>query len=76
MLRCFIDKIGELIWSDGYGLVRKAIEMESGKTVGIKSISIETAKKRKIGKKEEDNYRKLKGSSPYISDVIDIFEEV
>jgi serine/threonine protein kinase len=71
-----IDEIGDLIWSEGYGHVRKAIEIRSGKSVAMKSVNMKTMEKRKIGKREEDNYKELKGKSPYLADVIDIFEDV
>jgi hypothetical protein len=39
-------------------------------------MNIETEEHRKYAKREEENYKMLKGSSPYLVEFIESFEEV
>jgi hypothetical protein len=39
-------------------------------------MNIRTEKHRKYAKREEENYKMLKGSSPYLVEFIESFEEV
>jgi serine/threonine protein kinase len=74
---CFlVDQFGVLLGNGSYGKVHKAIQVNTGKEVAIKSMDIEINEKRNVAKKEESIMRKLKGSSPYLIDLLDSFEEV
>jgi serine/threonine protein kinase len=71
-----IDKFGVILGRGSFGKVHKAIEIKTGKEVAIKSMDIEMEEMRNVAKKEESIMKKLKGSSPYLIDLVDSFEEV
>jgi serine/threonine protein kinase len=72
----FSDEFGTLLGSGSFGKVYEAIEISSGRCVAIKEVDIEIQHNREIADIEEQNLTKLKGSSPYLVNVIKYFEDV
>jgi hypothetical protein len=50
--------------------------LKTSKTVAIKTVDMDTREEKKSADEEEKMMIKLKGSSPYLMDLIDSFEEV
>jgi serine/threonine protein kinase len=72
----FLDEFGDFLGSGSFGTVEKAINIRTKREVAIKSMNIRAENHRKYAKREEENYKMLKGSSPYLVEFIESFEKV
>jgi serine/threonine protein kinase len=70
------DELLELLGEGSFGKVRKAVHLSTGNTYAIKIMDVELDKKRKIADMEQMNFLRLQGSSPYLVNIIECFEEV
>jgi serine/threonine protein kinase len=70
----FSDVFGNCLGNGSFGKVHEAVHLETGKKVAIKSVDVE--KFEKIANVEQSIFLKLKGSSPYLVNLIECFEEV
>jgi serine/threonine protein kinase len=70
------DKFGAMLCNGSYGKVHKAIKIQTGKAVVIKSIDVESESIRSLVKKEEKRMKDMKGRSSCLIDLIESFEEV
>jgi serine/threonine protein kinase len=70
----FLDQFGDFLGSGSFSKVHKAVHLESGREVAIKSVDVD--KFGKMADDEEAIFLKLKDSSPYLVNLIECFEEV
>jgi hypothetical protein len=77
ILRYFLlDKFGAMLCNGSYGKIHKAIEIQTGKAVMIKSIDIESENMRNVAKNEEKRMKDMKGRRSYLINLRESFEEV
>jgi serine/threonine protein kinase len=70
----FLDQFGDYLGSGSFSKVHKAVHLETGKEVAIKSVDVE--KHGEMANEEESVFLKLKDSSPYLVNFIECFEDV
>jgi hypothetical protein len=72
-----LDELGDFLLGDGsFGDVCNAILLSNKKEYVIKISSLELEANRKVADSEKECLERLKGSSPYVVELADCFDEV
>jgi serine/threonine protein kinase len=71
-----LDQLGDALGSGTFGIVRKAVYLNSGNEYAIKISNLELENYRRVADVEKNILERLKGFSPYLVDLVECFDEV
>jgi serine/threonine protein kinase len=74
--RLNLDQLGERLGKGSFGVVSKAVHINTKKEYAIKISSLEGEEEMKVADAEKDSLELLKGFSPYLMTMIECFDEV